>query len=97
MCGSRVRTLYDCFTVGVTKSGNGVCLGYRRDGRSEYTWISYSTVLDEARAVGAGIKHAGVQPGARVHTHIICVQAPIRMWVSTRAIDRNGSRRHSAA
>ncbi|XP_004836689.1 long-chain-fatty-acid--CoA ligase 6 isoform X2 [Heterocephalus glaber] len=48
------RTMYQVFRRGLTISGNGPCLGFRKP-KQPYQWLSYQEVADRAEFLGSGL------------------------------------------
>ncbi|XP_010638087.1 long-chain-fatty-acid--CoA ligase 6 isoform X10 [Fukomys damarensis] len=48
------RTMYQVFRRGLTISGNGSCLGFRKP-KQPYQWLSYQEVADRAEFLGSGL------------------------------------------
>ncbi|XP_028810231.1 long-chain-fatty-acid--CoA ligase 5 [Denticeps clupeoides] len=55
------KTLYEAFQRGLRVSGNGPCLGYRKQGRP-YQWLKYKQVSDRAEHLGSGLLTKGLKP-----------------------------------
>lgn len=56
-----VKTVYEVFQWGMRISGNGPCLGYRKQGKP-YQWLKYKQVSDRAEHLGSGLLHKGLKP-----------------------------------
>ncbi|XP_006872993.1 PREDICTED: long-chain-fatty-acid--CoA ligase 6 isoform X1 [Chrysochloris asiatica] len=48
------RTMYQVFRRGLSISGNGPCLGFRKP-KQPYQWLSYQEVADRAEFLGSGL------------------------------------------
>ncbi|XP_062045766.1 long-chain-fatty-acid--CoA ligase 6 isoform X1 [Lepus europaeus] len=48
------RTMYQVFRRGLSISGNGPCLGFRKP-KQPYQWLSYQEVVDRAEFLGSGL------------------------------------------
>ncbi|CAN9508741.1 unnamed protein product [Ophioblennius macclurei] len=72
---SEARTLYQVFQRGLKVSGNGPCLGYRKEGRP-YQWLKYKQVSDRAENLGSGLLHKGLQPGSDTFIGIFAQNRP---------------------
>ncbi|XP_070090527.1 long-chain-fatty-acid--CoA ligase 6 isoform X9 [Equus caballus] len=48
------RTMYEVFRRGLSISGNGPCLGFRKPNQP-YQWLSYQEVADRAEFLGSGL------------------------------------------
>ncbi|KAM6150169.1 long-chain-fatty-acid--CoA ligase 6 isoform 7-T7 [Erethizon dorsatum] len=48
------RTMYQVFRRGLSISGNGPCLGFRKS-KQPYQWLSYQEVADRAEFLGSGL------------------------------------------
>ncbi|XP_074648180.1 long-chain-fatty-acid--CoA ligase 5-like isoform X2 [Tubulanus polymorphus] len=48
-------TIYEAFERGLRESGNGPCLGVRKDGKGPYEWINYQEVKTAAQHFGSGL------------------------------------------
>ncbi|XP_046950984.1 long-chain-fatty-acid--CoA ligase 6 isoform X1 [Lynx rufus] len=48
------RTMYEVFRRGLSISGNGPCLGFRKP-KQPYQWLSYQEVADRAEYLGSGL------------------------------------------
>ncbi|CAK6965008.1 long-chain-fatty-acid--CoA ligase 5 [Scomber scombrus] len=55
------QTIYEVFQRGLKVSGNGPCLGYRKQGKP-YQWLKYRQVSDRAEHLGSGLLHKGLMP-----------------------------------
>ena len=58
------QTLYDVFKLGMQRSKDGSCVGWRPTKNAAYVWRTYATLLKQATDFGAGLVHKGVQPGS---------------------------------
>uniref|UniRef100_A0A8C5KAC0 Acyl-CoA synthetase long-chain family member 6 n=4 Tax=Jaculus jaculus TaxID=51337 RepID=A0A8C5KAC0_JACJA len=50
------RTMYQVFRRGLSISGNGPCLGFRKP-EQPYQWLSYQEVANRAESLGSGLLH----------------------------------------
>ncbi|KAI1236196.1 hypothetical protein IHE44_0001473, partial [Lamprotornis superbus] len=57
------KTLYEVFQRGVSISGNGDCLGYRKP-KQPYQWLTYKQVSDRTKYLGSGLLQKGCQPSS---------------------------------
>jgi hypothetical protein len=55
------RTLYDVLPIGVKLSGNGACLGYRKNGKGPFVWNTYSELIEQTRYIGSGLLNKEIQ------------------------------------
>ncbi|XP_041271487.1 long-chain-fatty-acid--CoA ligase 5 [Onychostruthus taczanowskii] len=72
------KTLYEVFQRGVSISGNGDCLGYRKP-KQPYQWLTYKQVLDRAKYLGSGLLQKGCQPSSSQFIGIFAQNRP--EWV----------------
>ncbi|XP_024130954.1 long-chain-fatty-acid--CoA ligase 1 [Oryzias melastigma] len=73
-----VRTAYDLFQRGLSITGNGQCLGYRKPGQP-YEWISYTEVAQQAQWIGSGLLAKGCLPNPQQYIGIFGQNKP--EWV----------------
>ncbi|XP_041317184.1 long-chain-fatty-acid--CoA ligase 5 isoform X1 [Pyrgilauda ruficollis] len=69
------KTLYEVFQRGVSISGNGDCLGYRKP-KQPYQWLTYKQVLDRAKYLGSGLLQKGCQPSSSQFIGIFAQNRP---------------------
>ncbi|KAJ3607519.1 hypothetical protein NHX12_024570 [Muraenolepis orangiensis] len=69
------KTMYEVFQRGLRVSGNGPCLGYRKQGRP-YQWLKYKQVSDRAEHLGSGLLHRGLKPNADTFIGIFAQNRP---------------------
>ncbi|XP_017294320.1 long-chain-fatty-acid--CoA ligase 5 [Kryptolebias marmoratus] len=69
------KTLYEVFQRGLKVSGNGPCLGYRKQGRP-YQWLKYKQVSDRAEHLGSGLLHRGLKPNTNTFVGIFAQNRP---------------------
>ncbi|KAL0984444.1 hypothetical protein UPYG_G00141630, partial [Umbra pygmaea] len=69
------RTLYEVFQRGLQVSGNGPCLGYRKQGKP-YQWLKYKQVSDRAKHLGSGLIHRGLKPTTDTFVGIFAQNRP---------------------
>ncbi|XP_041672361.1 long-chain-fatty-acid--CoA ligase 5 [Cheilinus undulatus] len=69
------KTLYEVFQRGLKVSGNGPCLGYRKQGKP-YQWLKYRQVSDRAEHLGSGLIHRGLQPNPDTFIGIFAQNRP---------------------
>ncbi|KAM6897660.1 long-chain-fatty-acid--CoA ligase 5 [Xenentodon cancila] len=69
------KTLYEVFQRGLKVSGNGPCLGYRKQGRA-YQWLKYKQVSDRAEHLGSGLLHRGLKPNSDTFIGIFAQNRP---------------------
>uniref|UniRef100_A0A452RLV0 Arachidonate--CoA ligase n=1 Tax=Ursus americanus TaxID=9643 RepID=A0A452RLV0_URSAM len=55
------RTMYQVFRRGLSISGNGPCLGFRKP-KQPYQWLSYQEVADRAEFLGSGLLQHNCKP-----------------------------------
>uniref|UniRef100_A0A4X1ULV6 Arachidonate--CoA ligase n=1 Tax=Sus scrofa TaxID=9823 RepID=A0A4X1ULV6_PIG len=55
------RTMYEVFRRGLSISGNGPCLGFRKP-KKLYQWLSYQEVADRAEFLGSGLLQHNCKP-----------------------------------
>ncbi|XP_027959395.1 long-chain-fatty-acid--CoA ligase 6 isoform X3 [Eumetopias jubatus] len=55
------RTMYQVFCRGLSISGNGPCLGFRKP-KQPYQWLSYQEVADRAEFLGSGLLQHNCKP-----------------------------------
>ncbi|KAM9425795.1 long-chain-fatty-acid--CoA ligase 5 [Pholidichthys leucotaenia] len=72
---SDAKTLYEVFQRGIKVSGNGPCLGYRKQGRP-YQWLKYRQVSDRAEHLGSGLLHKGLKPDSDTFIGIFAQNRP---------------------
>ncbi|XP_029953858.1 long-chain-fatty-acid--CoA ligase 5 [Salarias fasciatus] len=72
---SDAKTLYEVFQRGLRISGNGPCLGYRKQGKP-YQWLKYKQVSDRAEHLGSGFLHKGLQPNSDTFIGIFAQNRP---------------------
>ncbi|XP_045406689.1 long-chain-fatty-acid--CoA ligase 6 [Lemur catta] len=56
------RTMYQVFRRGLSISGNGPCLGFRKP-KQPYQWLSYQEVADRAEFLGSGLLQHNCKAG----------------------------------
>uniref|UniRef100_A0A672H7R0 Long-chain-fatty-acid--CoA ligase n=1 Tax=Salarias fasciatus TaxID=181472 RepID=A0A672H7R0_SALFA len=71
---SDAKTLYEVFQRGLRISGNGPCLGYRKQGKP-YQWLKYKQVK-RAEHLGSGFLHKGLQPNSDTFIGIFAQNRP---------------------
>ncbi|NWZ35427.1 ACSL5 ligase, partial [Brachypodius atriceps] len=69
------KTLYEVFQRGVSISGNGDCLGYRKP-KQPYQWLSYKQVSDRTKYLGSGLLQKGCQPSSTQFIGIFAQNRP---------------------
>uniref|UniRef100_UPI0037E78FC2 long-chain-fatty-acid--CoA ligase 5 isoform X1 n=1 Tax=Semicossyphus pulcher TaxID=241346 RepID=UPI0037E78FC2 len=69
------KTLYEVFQRGLKVSGNGPCLGYRKQGMP-YKWLKYKQVSDRAEHLGSGLLHKGLKPNTDTFIGIFAQNRP---------------------
>ncbi|KAL9846989.1 long-chain-fatty-acid--CoA ligase 5 isoform 1-T3 [Geothlypis trichas] len=69
------KTLYEVFQRGVSISGNGDCLGYRKP-KQPYQWLTYKQVSDRTRYLGSGLLQKGCQPSPSQYIGIFAQNRP---------------------
>ncbi|XP_064287384.1 long-chain-fatty-acid--CoA ligase 5 [Passer domesticus] len=69
------KTLYEVFQRGVSISGNGDCLGYRKP-KQPYQWLTYKQVSDRAKYLGSGLLQKGCQPSSSQFIGIFAQNRP---------------------
>ncbi|CAN8215972.1 unnamed protein product [Coccothraustes coccothraustes] len=72
------KTLYEVFQRGVSISGNGDCLGYRKP-KQPYQWLTYKQVSDRTKYLGSGLLQKGCQPSSSQFIGIFAQNRP--EWV----------------
>ncbi|XP_059707947.1 long-chain-fatty-acid--CoA ligase 5 [Haemorhous mexicanus] len=72
------KTLYEVFQRGVSISGNGDCLGYRKP-KQPYQWLTYKQVSDRTKYLGSGLLEKGCQPSSSQFIGIFAQNRP--EWV----------------
>ncbi|NXM17746.1 ACSL5 ligase, partial [Ploceus nigricollis] len=72
------KTLYEVFQRGVSISGNGDCLGYRKP-KQPYQWLTYKQVSDRTKYLGSGLLQKGCQPSPNQFIGIFAQNRP--EWV----------------
>ncbi|KAB1280917.1 Long-chain-fatty-acid--CoA ligase 6 [Camelus dromedarius] len=55
------RTMYEVFRRGLSISGNGPCLGFRKP-KQPYQWLSYQEVANRAEFLGSGLLQHSCKP-----------------------------------
>lgn len=58
-----VKTLYDAFQRGLSKSKHSPCLGWRPKPDQPYKWLSYEQVYSRAQYFGSGLVKQGFEAG----------------------------------
>jgi len=74
-----IKTLYETFRRGATKSHGGPCLGFRKTLFSGYQWMTYEEVIKRAENFGSGLISMGLSPG--VHTMVGIYSKNCPEWV----------------
>ncbi|NXQ77904.1 ACSL5 ligase, partial [Quiscalus mexicanus] len=69
------KTLYEVFQRGVSISGNGDCLGYRKP-KQPYQWLTYKQVSDRTKYLGSGLLQKGCQPSSSQYIGIFAQNRP---------------------
>ncbi|KAL2302798.1 hypothetical protein Nmel_010248 [Mimus melanotis] len=69
------KTLYEVFQRGVSISGNGDCLGYRKP-KQPYQWLTYKQVSDRTKYLGSGLLQKGCQPTSDQYIGIFAQNRP---------------------
>ncbi|XP_057884987.1 long-chain-fatty-acid--CoA ligase 5 isoform X2 [Melospiza georgiana] len=69
------KTLYEVFQRGVSISGNGDCLGYRKP-KQPYQWLTYKQVSDRTKYLGSGLLQKGCQPSPSQYIGIFAQNRP---------------------
>ncbi|XP_062351982.1 long-chain-fatty-acid--CoA ligase 5 isoform X1 [Cinclus cinclus] len=69
------KTLYEVFQRGVSISGNGECLGYRKP-KQPYQWLTYKQVSDRTKYLGSGLLQKGCQPSSNQYIGIFAQNRP---------------------
>ncbi|NXO89434.1 ACSL5 ligase, partial [Certhia brachydactyla] len=69
------KTLYEVFQRGVSISGNGDCLGYRKP-KQPYQWLTYKQVSDRTKYLGSGLLQKGCQPSSKEFIGIFAQNRP---------------------
>ncbi|NWT65777.1 ACSL5 ligase, partial [Prunella himalayana] len=69
------KTLYEVFQRGVSISGNGDCLGYRKP-KQPYQWLTYKQVSDRMKYLGSGLLQKGCQPSPNQFIGIFAQNRP---------------------
>ncbi|NWZ92250.1 ACSL5 ligase, partial [Nesospiza acunhae] len=69
------KTLYEVFQRGVSISGNGDCLGYRKP-KQPYQWLTYKQVSDRTKYLGSGLLEKGCQPSSSQYIGIFAQNRP---------------------
>ncbi|XP_043911777.1 long-chain-fatty-acid--CoA ligase 5 [Protopterus annectens] len=69
------RTLYEGFQRGLLVSGNGPCLGYRKQNQP-YQWLSYQQVVDRAQHLGSGLLKKGCRAASEEFIGIFAQNRP---------------------
>ncbi|XP_037996921.1 long-chain-fatty-acid--CoA ligase 5 [Motacilla alba alba] len=69
------KTLYEVFQRGVSISGNGDCLGYRKP-KQPYQWLTYKQVSDRTKYLGSGLLQKGCQPSSNQFIGIFAQNRP---------------------
>ncbi|XP_053805484.1 long-chain-fatty-acid--CoA ligase 5 [Vidua chalybeata] len=69
------KTLYEVFQRGVSISGNGDCLGYRKP-KQPYQWLTYKQVSDRTKYLGSGLLQKGCQPSPNQFIGIFAQNRP---------------------
>ncbi|NXA72040.1 ACSL5 ligase, partial [Thryothorus ludovicianus] len=72
------KTLYEVFQRGVSISGDGDCLGYRKP-KQPYQWLSYKQVSDRTKYLGSGLLQKGCKPTSNEFIGIFAQNRP--EWV----------------
>ncbi|GFS87852.1 long-chain-fatty-acid--CoA ligase 1 [Nephila pilipes] len=58
----QVKTAYDCLRHGLEVSGDGPCIGSRKQGSDKYEFINYSEVITKSQRIGSGLIQLGLKP-----------------------------------
>ncbi|NXQ48009.1 ACSL5 ligase, partial [Catharus fuscescens] len=69
------KTLYEVFQRGVSISGNGDCLGYRKP-KQPYQWLTYKQVSDRTKYLGSGLLQKGCKPSSDQYIGIFAQNRP---------------------
>ncbi|XP_032922218.1 long-chain-fatty-acid--CoA ligase 5 isoform X2 [Catharus ustulatus] len=69
------KTLYEVFQRGVSISGNGGCLGYRKP-KQPYQWLTYKQVSDRTKYLGSGLLQKGCKPSSDQYIGIFAQNRP---------------------
>ncbi|NWS02679.1 ACSL5 ligase, partial [Motacilla alba] len=69
------KTLYEVFQRGVSISGDGDCLGYRKP-KQPYQWLTYKQVSDRTKYLGSGLLQKGCQPSSNQFIGIFAQNRP---------------------
>ncbi|NWS91662.1 ACSL5 ligase, partial [Toxostoma redivivum] len=69
------KTLYEVFQRGVSISGNGDCLGYRKP-KQPYQWLTYKQVSDRTKYLGSGLLQKGCRPTSEQYIGIFAQNRP---------------------
>ncbi|NXD19960.1 ACSL5 ligase, partial [Spelaeornis formosus] len=69
------KTLYEIFQRGVSISGDGGCLGYRKP-KQPYQWLTYKQVSDRTKYLGSGLLQKGCQPSSNQFIGIFAQNRP---------------------
>lgn len=75
MPDASVKTIYDVLLRGCRLSNNGPCLG-QRNPNSDYEWLSYDTVIENAKFVGSALIKLGLEAGQNSRVAIAGLHSP---------------------